>query len=280
MGLTEIKLLGNNNYWTTANAKSVSVENYNRKWGAKKPSYQSFSAGSTFKFSANGDIDGFIKKITENGLGLRVNEGFGEVSVEKIATTKKMNTYIQNKKKEAEERKNNPKNKPELEIPVSDIPIDLFTQIIKNEVLKLAEIEGANVKFDRNKKLANSVNGQLLEVLRNSENEEQIKSEMQKRVTIRKTHDKQEIGDKKTYFEQEILKKFAKNLEGVKVEGNSLWNVFSNADSTGDVEKSKSSSKFLMLFPEEVEISLKQFDFEFYQKYWITALTKMMKGDK
>ncbi|MBC8213794.1 MAG: hypothetical protein H8E71_04055 [Candidatus Marinimicrobia bacterium] len=258
-GLSDIELKENANGWKSASAKSISVENYNRKWGAKKPSHHAFTAGSAFKISAKG-IDEFVKNVSENGIGLRTNEGFGEVSIETLST----NSFKQQKSQSYKK-------------PNSDTPVGLFTQIIKNEVLKLAEMEGAKVSF--NKKLLNSVNGQLIDVLRSADNDEQIKSEMNKRVTIRITWDKPEVGDKRTEYDQDVLKKFALNLKECKLmgSGDNLWEIFSNADSKEYCKKNIKQSDFIKIFPKEVGINIDQFDFEFYKKYWITALTKMMK---
>jgi len=258
-GLSDIELKENANGWKSASAKSVSVENYNRKWGAKKPSHHAFSVGSAFKLSAKG-IDEFVKNVAVHGLGLRTNEGFGEVSIETLSTDSFKQPKSQSYKK-----------------PNSDVPVELFTQIIKNEVLKLAEMEGAKVSF--NKKLLNSVNGQLIDVLRSADNDEQIKSEMNKRVTIRKTWDKPEVGDTRTKYDQDVLKKFALNLKECKLmgSGENLWEIFSNADSNEYCKKNIKQSDFINTFPKEVGIELSQYYFEVYKKYWITALTKMMK---
>ena len=59
--------------------------------------------------------------------------------------------------------------------------------------------------------------------------------------------------------------------------GDNLWEIFSNADSKEYCKKNIKQSDFIKIFPKEVGINIDQFDFEFYKKYWITALTKMMK---
>jgi len=69
------------------------VESYNRKWESKKPSELAFAPGSVMQ------LKGDVSTILKNGIGIRRNEGFGELApvsinpelLKKNADSKKVN---------------------------------------------------------------------------------------------------------------------------------------------------------------------------------------------
>lgn len=59
---------------------TVNVKGYNRTWGMKIPSAVMFEQGSVFRFTFDGVLKKeTMQKIVRQGLGIRLNEGFGRV---------------------------------------------------------------------------------------------------------------------------------------------------------------------------------------------------------
>ncbi len=59
---------------------TVEVKGHNRSWGAKTPSVTMYEQGSVFHFTYSGTLEKErIRKLCDEGIGVRRNEGFGRV---------------------------------------------------------------------------------------------------------------------------------------------------------------------------------------------------------
>lgn len=149
--------------------KTVFIETYLSVWKMKKPSVNAFDKGSAIKIKFTKDINDEILnelyRLKENGIGERVNEGYGQFNITGITEEKYIEVTLNTEVK-----------KPTGTIP--EIAKDIFTFCIENEIEKKIELDAINnvssfklkQGFGRESKLPqNSLLGRLLSFIEDSD---------------------------------------------------------------------------------------------------------------
>lgn len=76
LGLEEVEL-------TQCITETTIISGYNVKWGSRLPQYKGIKAGSLFKYTIKkGSLKPeSVQKLVEQGIGLRTQEGFGQIAI-------------------------------------------------------------------------------------------------------------------------------------------------------------------------------------------------------
>lgn len=109
--------------------KTCTVEGFNNQWGMHKPVEVCIKAGAAFKLKGDDVSFQKLNELLKNGLGERVNEGFGRGY---------LSTDIQDKL--IENKNNDPKSKPTNEI--SNETKQLLTEIFERYIIEKARHGG------------------------------------------------------------------------------------------------------------------------------------------
>lgn len=113
--------------------KYTSIGGYNFTWNMPKPVLNVFDLGTIVVIESEDYVD--ISKLNEEFIGVRINEGYGEVNV---LNYNELNSEIVLKKKNEDE----PKYKPKNELNEKYKATYLVEEIAKREILKEAEKKG------------------------------------------------------------------------------------------------------------------------------------------
>ena len=228
--------------------KTTTVETYNRKWGCKRPAETAFAPGSVFEIKVDiNNAVSWVESLVQKGLGIRRNEGFGEVSIVEINPVE-----LQSKQINLEHPK--PNGHPHEKV------AELFRNIIEKESLVEAEQLSAGERI--RPKMPNSLTSKLLSLFRANHPEKEIKLFLQ---SIQTHKDGGESVDKIA----------AEHLKKVKIKGTSLFDILDNVHTEADHLTDKIESKFLQSFPKEVGISLDKN--KIWVHYWKCLLINHMK---
>jgi len=226
--------------------RTTVVESYNRKWGTKKPSEVAYAPGSVF------EIEGDISGALINGIGIRRNEGFGEIATANIIPSK-----IAKDKSGSNVKK--PNGKP------PETVLNIFKTTVKKECTILAEHAAI---FDKiTPKMPNALTTRLLAVF-------QAESPMNEILAfVAKTQTQKDD-------ESSVVKKAGEHLKRVKLKGKSLFDILADAKSEPGHfynERIKDKTTFLETFPKEVGIKPESFKEAIWIHYWKLLLTSHMK---
>lgn len=225
---------------------TIIVESFNRKWGVKKPSETAFAAGSVF------EVEGDIGDILNEGVGIRRNEGFGEV----IAVNVNLSDLTEDSNGDSINR---PNGHPPVEV------LDIFRAVFEKECMIKAEQAAVVDKIRPG--MPNTLTSRLLGVFHATNPMEEIQ------LFLTSIQTKKEEGGS-------VDKKAGEHLKRVQLKGKTLFNILSDAKSEPIhfyKERVEGKTHFLKSFPKEANINPEDFKDIVWIHYWKSLLTTHMK---
>ena len=251
-----------------ARMKTTTVENYNRKWESKRWSENALAAGSVFSFKVRaGDADRFMRRLSEDGLGVHTAEGFGETYVYQF----RPEDFIENAPREF-------KKPQELAADTQEF----LKRIIQNFLLYKAEllaIADDQQNGKRWKEIPGSLYARLMNLIRNCRNIEEFGKKF---TAMTRTE--------RSKHESPTLKKSGENLKKVRLsketwKGQTMFEIFSDSAQGQDElvkwlkvgEELKEVVEFSQTHLGLDPVDDREFTFKCFQTYWIAKLNYMRK---